>query len=105
MHQRAVGVVHIERTARAALLPVRTEHEVVDNQLAVAVEKLRERHLPVRPVENVIFFDFDPRKLARSRVSRFSLSSSFLRAASHSTRDTIFGLSFMLVDILISPFI
>jgi hypothetical protein len=64
MHERAVRVVHIERTARAGLLPVRTEHEVVDNQLAFAVEKVRERHLPVRPVEKVIFPDFDPEKLA-----------------------------------------
>jgi hypothetical protein len=63
MHQRAVRVVHVERAARAALLPVRTEHEVVNNQLAFAVEKIRERHLPVRPVENVIFYDFDSGKL------------------------------------------
>jgi hypothetical protein len=49
---------------RAAFLPIGTEHEVVNNQLALAVEKVRERHLPVRPVENVIFFDLDPRKLA-----------------------------------------
>jgi hypothetical protein len=34
------------------------------NQLAFAVEKVRERHLPIRPVENVILFDLEPGKLA-----------------------------------------
>src|SRR5580692_3222155 len=43
-------------------------------------------------------------RASRSRVSRFSLASSFLRAASHSSRDTIFGPSIMLVDIFISPY-
>jgi hypothetical protein len=37
---------------------------VVNNELALAVEKVRERYLPVQAVENVIFFDLDPRKLA-----------------------------------------
>src|SRR5271168_821708 len=41
---------------------------------------------------------------SRSRVSRFSLTSSFLRAASHSSRDTIFGFSILLVDIVTAPF-
>src|SRR5580692_11897677 len=41
---------------------------------------------------------------SRSRVSCFSLASSFLRAASHSSRDTIFGFSITLVDIFISPY-
>src|SRR6266702_1062396 len=40
---------------------------------------------------------------SRSRVSLFSLASRFVRAASHSSRDTICGFSIMLVDILISP--
>src|SRR6266851_7889107 len=43
-------------------------------------------------------------RASRSRVSCFSLASSFLRAASHSSRDTIFGLSIVFVDILILPF-
>jgi hypothetical protein len=33
------------------------------------------------------------------------LTNSFLRAASHSSRDTIFGFSVVVVDILILPFI
>src|SRR2546423_8531761 len=42
---------------------------------------------------------------SRSRVSCFSRASSFLRATSHSSRDTTFGLSTVRVDILIAPFI
>src|ERR1700728_4131618 len=41
---------------------------------------------------------------SRSRVSCFSLANSFLRAASHSSRDTIFGFSVTLVDIFIPPY-
>ena len=78
MCQRAVGVVHVERAARAALLPIGTEHEVVNNQLALAIEKVRKRHLPVRPVENVIFFDLDPGKLAPFGSESVALSRELL---------------------------
>src|SRR5689334_639005 len=39
---------------------------------------------------------------SRSHVSCFSLTSSFLRAASHSSRDTTFGLSTVRVDIFVA---
>src|SRR5580692_11680683 len=42
---------------------------------------------------------------SRSRVSCFSLASSFLRAASHSSRDTTFGLSTVRADIFTAPFV
>src|SRR5580700_1391916 len=74
MRQRAVGVVHTEGAARATLLPIRAEHEVVDNELALAVEKIRERHFPARPVENVILLDFDPRELPPFDAERILLT-------------------------------
>src|SRR6266481_619660 len=53
MHQAAVDMVRNERAARAAFLPVRTEHEVIHNQLAPAAEKLGQRFLAFRPIEHV----------------------------------------------------
>src|SRR2546430_10748212 len=41
---------------------------------------------------------------SRWRVSCFSLARSFLRATSHSSRETTFGLSTVRVDIFIAPF-
>src|SRR6476660_1559805 len=64
MRHRAVEVVGHERAARAALLPVRTKHEVVDDELTVAAEEVREADLPVRCVEHVVLLDADPRQLA-----------------------------------------
>src|SRR5258708_1826759 len=53
-----------QRTTGAALNPVRTEHEVVDEQLAAAGEEIGERFFPVRAVENVGLLDFFPGKFA-----------------------------------------
>src|SRR6266852_663664 len=40
MHQRAVGVIHIEGAALTAFLPIRAEHEVINDELASAVEEI-----------------------------------------------------------------
>ena len=64
MRQRTVGVVHIEGAAGAALLPIGAEHEMVDDELALAVEEIGEANFAVRAIEYVILFDFYPGKLA-----------------------------------------
>src|SRR5262249_30083525 len=53
-------VVGVERTADAPFLPIRAEHEVVDDQLALAPEEVRKRLFAVRPIEGVGPFDLDP---------------------------------------------
>ena len=50
--------------ARAAVLPLGVEHEVVDDQLRTAFEDAGERHLPVRAVEDVVLLDLDHRQIA-----------------------------------------
>jgi len=45
----AVKMIGEQRTARAALLPIRTEHEMVDHQLAIFAEKLGQLSLPLGP--------------------------------------------------------
>jgi hypothetical protein len=61
---------------------------------------------------NIVLFDFHPGKLAAFRSESVALTrqlllfgQSSLPAASHSSRDTIFGSSIVFVDILILPFI
>jgi hypothetical protein len=52
------------------LLPSRTEHEVIDDELALAAEQVGERLLAARSVENIILFDFFPRQLAALLAQR-----------------------------------
>jgi hypothetical protein len=40
---RALAVVGVERAADASFLPIGAEHEVVDDQLTLAPEEVRER--------------------------------------------------------------
>jgi hypothetical protein len=72
MHHRAVEVIGEQRAARAALLPVRAEHEVIDDQLALAAEQIGERLLAVRGVEHVVLVDLLPRQLAPFAAQRIT---------------------------------
>src|SRR5258708_830126 len=72
VHDVGVEVVRPERARRASFLPVRAEHEVVDDKLALAGEEVGERLLPVRAVEDVVLLDLLPRQLlafGRERVA------------------------------------
>src|SRR5207248_1238421 len=60
---RRVEVVGPERTALAALVIVRREHEVVDDELAASVEELWERLAPVGTDEDILLLDALPGKL------------------------------------------
>ena len=64
VHRNAVEGVGPERAARAALGPVGSEHEVVDEQLAAAVEQLAQRAGTVSPVEAIVLVDVHPGQLA-----------------------------------------
>src|SRR5207247_11438148 len=55
-----VEIVRPEGAVLAALVPVRGEHEVIDDELAPAVEKLRQRLPALRPVEDVLLVDLLP---------------------------------------------
>ena len=60
----AIKMVRQIRAALTALLPIRTKHEVINNQLAAVVEKIGERFLAVRSIEDVLLFHFNPWQLA-----------------------------------------
>ena len=58
--ERPVDVVGVKRAADATLLPVGAEHEVVDDELAPALEEILERLLPVGTLEDIGLLDLHP---------------------------------------------
>ena len=61
---RSVEMVGEERAARTSFFPSRTQHEVIDDQLAAAVEQVGQRYFAVRAVEDVLLLYPLPRHLA-----------------------------------------
>src|SRR5258705_10359342 len=68
MHEGARDVIDLEGTADATLLPPGAEHKMLDDQLAAPVEKVSERFLTLRAVENIVLFKLDPRQFAPLRA-------------------------------------
>src|SRR5690349_7476092 len=64
MDQGASDMVALERAADAALLLSRRQHEMLDDQLAAAVEQIGQGRLSGRRVERVGLVDLDPRQRA-----------------------------------------
>src|SRR5712664_3441681 len=60
MLPRAVDLIREQRAAGASLLPIGTEHEVIDDELTASVEQVAERHLAVDTFEDVVLLDLDP---------------------------------------------
>src|SRR5437870_9401096 len=74
----AVDMIGQERAARALLVPLRTEHEVIDDQMAAPVEEVGERLLAVRPRQHVGLFDLDPGQLAALSAQFIAQPGEFL---------------------------
>ena len=64
VRDEAIDAVRDRRVDRAAGLVARAEHEVVDDQLTSAIEKLGKRARAVVGVEPVVLLDGDPWQLA-----------------------------------------
>src|SRR6516164_1792063 len=64
MHRYAVEVVGPERAMRTTCLPCRIEHEVINDQLAAAVQQLRQALPAVGSFEYVVLLDALPRQFA-----------------------------------------
>ena len=62
-HGRTV-VIGDERARLAALGPFGVEHEVVNDELASAVEEVRQRFLALGPVEDVLLFNPFPGQIS-----------------------------------------
>jgi hypothetical protein len=104
-----VKTVRRHRTTGTPFLPVRAKHEVVDGQLAAPIEEFGQGLLPYRGIKYIVLLNAYPGERAalsasRKWVSSFSFASSFLRAASHSACETIFGFATAFVAMISSPF-
>ena len=89
MRERAINVIGQERAGRAALFPLRSEHEMVDDQLAVSVEKIGKRQLAVRSVEGIWFFNPLPGQLTPRTAELIPQLCKLLLFSSSSWRDAI----------------
>src|SRR5437868_10082665 len=76
----AVEVVGPERARLAAGLPVGAEHEVVDDELAAAVEQVGEARLAARAGELVVLGDLDPGQVAARGGEPLALVGELLLA-------------------------
>ncbi len=63
VQQRAADVIGLEGAAHATLAPVRAEHEVLDHQLAAALEQLAQANRAASVVKAVILDDAPPGQL------------------------------------------
>src|SRR5215510_11804950 len=78
MHHGAVVVVRPERAARAAFLPLRAEHEVIDEELISSAEQVGQRFLAGRSLEHIGLVDFHPRQPASILAQSVTLPSEGL---------------------------
>jgi hypothetical protein len=74
MHQHAFYVVDLEGATDALRLLAGPHHEVLDKELAAAVEKVCERDLTLWRVEDVLLLDADPGELAPLATDLVALS-------------------------------
>jgi hypothetical protein len=64
MNDDAIEIVGPERAALAAFLPVGTQHEVIDDELAAAGEEIGERLRAIGPLKDISLLDLHPGHMA-----------------------------------------
>src|SRR5262245_32662877 len=70
MDESPVHVIGEIGAAWTSLLPLRTEHEVIDDKLTAPIEQAGEAHVTVRTIEHIILLDLDPGQVAPRRRQR-----------------------------------
>src|SRR6185312_810353 len=75
---RGIEMVGQEGTGLASFFPVGSEHEVIDDQLAVASKQISKCFRAVLAFENVVFFDAFPRQFAPLPAQFIPSTSEFL---------------------------
>src|ERR1700730_8311703 len=78
MDDDAVEIVGPERTALAALVPTRVEHEMENDQLLASVEQLGQGLPAAAAVENIVLLDPLPRQLAALPAQLIAQPGEFL---------------------------
>src|SRR5882724_3960667 len=77
MHESAFGMVDVKRTADATRLPCGSEHEMLYEQLATALEEIGQRLRAVRALEDVVLLDANPGQIAPLGVDLISQPGEF----------------------------
>jgi len=80
LEQPGRDLVDAGRAARAAGLPIRTEHEVLDHELTPALEEVEQPDLAVRAGEAVVLVDAHHRQVPPRGVERVGLPRVLLLA-------------------------
>src|SRR5258708_10510511 len=79
MHEAACEVVGDVGAGRAPVCtPIRTEHEVIGEELALPLEQIGERAASLRPLEQVLLLDCHHRQLAPLGAQRVALTAELL---------------------------
>ena len=58
------------RAARASFGPARSEHEVIDDQLAAAIKRSASFLFAIRPVKHIFLLDFFPRQFTALQTAK-----------------------------------
>jgi hypothetical protein len=80
MNDHAVEMIGKIRAARAALHPIGSEHEVIDDELARATEQIGQKLAALPRLERVGLLNFDPGQLASRGAERVARFGDFLFA-------------------------
>src|SRR5437763_4391269 len=75
---RAVKMIGQIGAAFATLFPARTEHEMINNQLAAALEQISQRLFSVWAIKHIFLLDLDHREFAASGTKRVALARELL---------------------------
>src|SRR6202158_2968701 len=73
VHDAAMEVIGEKKPARPAPLPVRTEHEVIDDELAAPAEEIAQGLLAARSIEDVLLVHPHPGQLPPLGAERVPL--------------------------------
>jgi hypothetical protein len=60
VHKRGLDMVHVKRTAFAALFPAGSKHKMLYEQLAAALEQISQRLRTFRALKEVVLLDANP---------------------------------------------
>src|SRR2546430_1146490 len=74
----AVKMIGQIGAAFATLFPARTEHEMINNQLAAALEQISQRLFSVWAIKHIFLLDLDYREFAPSGTKRVALARELL---------------------------
>src|ERR1700731_4202491 len=83
MRQMPVGAVEVIGqigAALATLVPIWTEHEMINDQLTAPVEEIGQGFLAIRSVKNVVLVDLDHWQVATGCTERVPLTRELLFA-------------------------